>query len=195
MKKPETVNGVATLAAPGRPAWRAWLEKNHQRGKNVWLILFKKNSNIPSISYEEAVEEALCYGWIDSKALRRDEHSYYQYFARRKPDSIWSESNRKRVEKLIASGMMKEAGLATIREARERGRWEPGVQPEQIPLPKDLALAFQKNQEASKHFNAFSPDSKISILQWLQSARNTEIREARITETVNLAAGNLKPKM
>lgn len=105
----ELHKGVATCKAKNRAAWRRWLEKNHATEKSVWLILYKKNSGIPSIYYPEAVDEALCFGWIDSKANTRDTESYYQYFAQRKPTSKWSKVNKEKVAQLEKAGLMTDA--------------------------------------------------------------------------------------
>ncbi len=126
----ETKDGKKAVSASTRNEWRQWLEQFHNREEAVWLILFNKKSGITSVTYDEAVEEALCFGWIDSKAKRRDDQSRYQYFSRRKGNSPWSRSNRERVDRLIQAGLMTPAGQAAIDAAKTAGRWlTPGETP------------------------------------------------------------------
>jgi uncharacterized protein YdeI (YjbR/CyaY-like superfamily) len=110
----ELRNGIKTFYAKSAKEWRKWLEKNHEKEKAVWIIFYKKDSGTPSVSYVEAVEQALCFGWIDSKANKRDEESYYQYFTKRKPKGMWASTNKARVDKLIAQGLMTPAGIEMI---------------------------------------------------------------------------------
>jgi uncharacterized protein YdeI (YjbR/CyaY-like superfamily) len=120
---PPLKNGVKTFYAKDRKAWRRWLEKNHKKMKNVWLIMYRKKSETPSVYQEEAVEEALCFGWIDSLRNKKDEESFYQYFSTRKPGSKWSKINKARVRKLIKQGLMRKAGREMIRIAKENKTW------------------------------------------------------------------------
>jgi len=178
--------------AANRKAWRRWLEKNHDREESVWLIIYKKDSTKPSVYYPEAVEEALCFGWIDSKANKRDSESRFQYFARRNPRSKWSQLNKQRVKKLIQSGHMQKAGLAMIELAKKTGTWTALKEIDAIKIPGDLQKAFQRNKTAHKNFNAFPPSSRKIILLWIQDARRPETRKQRIMETVALASKNVR---
>ncbi len=117
----ELYNGIQAFHAKSRQEWRDWLAKNHQTKKSVWLIIYKKASNMPSVYYPEAVDEALCFGWIDSKANKRDENSYYQFFAKRNPKSNWSKVNKAKVAKLIDQGLMQQAGAEMIAIAQQNG--------------------------------------------------------------------------
>lgn len=175
-----------------REAWRTWLEKNHAREQALWLILFNKNSGERTVQYEEAVEEALCFGWIDSVPNKRDEKSRYQYFSRRKPKSNWSQLNRQRAERMIAAGLMRPAGQAMIDLAKKAGTWEALVEVQETVIPDDLMKLFKRNKTAYKNFLAFAPSSKRGILEWILNAKRPETRQKRLEETVNLAAKNLK---
>ena len=192
MPAAELKNGVKVFYAKNRKAFRAWLEKNHAKENNVWLILYNKSSATKSISYVEAVEEALCFGWIDSKPNKRDGESRYQYFAKRKPTGVWSSINKDRIEKLTAQGLMTSAGLAAIEQAKKNGSWNTLDRIDKMEIPKDLADALAKNKKASENFKAFAPSSKKIILNWIYSAKRPETRQQRVTDTVQLAAKGIK---
>ena len=140
----------------------------------------------------EAVEEALCFGWIDSKALKRDEESRYQYFSPRKPKSNWSRINRERVDRLTKEGLMAPAGQALIDFEKKNGKWEALVDVENAVIPADLQRSLEKQKVALKNFEAFSASARRAILQWIHSAKRPETRKMRIAKTVQLAEQNLK---
>lgn len=188
----ESYNGTKTFYAKSQSAWRKWLEKNHSKENAVWLIIYKKETGIPSVYYPEAVDEALCFGWIDSKPNKRDEESYYQFFAKRNPKSKWSKVNKDKVTRLIKAGKMNSAGLNMIELAKKSGTWDALNEVEDIVIPPDLEAAFKKNPEARTYFDAFSRSSKRGILEWILNAKKAETREKRILETVMLAAKNVK---
>lgn len=187
----ETFKDLPAVYAATRKDWRRWLEKNHT-GSPVWLIQYRKASSTPSVGYVDAVEEALCFGWIDSKQVKRDEESSYLYFAQRKPKGNWSQSNKERVARLTEQGLMTPAGQHFIDLARENGAWDALVAVENEIIPDDLQQLFDKNKKAFDHFKAFAPSSRRLILQWVLSAKRPETREKRIRETVALAAENKK---
>jgi len=189
---PEQKNGIQTVYSKSRKQWRNWLDKNHSKKTSVWLIIYKKQSEIPSVYYAEAVEEALCFGWIDSKANKRDEESYYQFFARRNPKSNWSTVNKKRIEALMDQGLVRDAGLHAIEIAKQNGTWIALDEIDKGVIPEDLQQAFNKSKKALKNFEAFSPSSKKGILEWIHNAKRPETRLKRIQETVSLAASNIK---
>lgn len=189
---PETFKDKSTFYARSRKEWRKWLEKNSQTEKSVWLIFFNKQSKIKSVPYEEAVEESLCFGWIDSVKYKRDDESSYQYFSPRKLKSNWSKSNRDRVKKLTEAGLMTESGQKLIDHAKNSGTWEALVDIENAVIPGDLQKLFNKNKTAFKNFTAFSNSSKRIILEWILNAKRPETRAKRIEETVRSAAKNLK---
>lgn len=188
----ETKGGIGTFYAPSPKAWRKWLEKNGEKEKNVWLIIYKKESSRPSVTYKEAVEEALCFGWIDSKPNKRDEESYYQFFARRNPKSKWSKVNKERIAQLIQSGKMSAAGLDAVAAAKRNGSWEALDPIDECIMPVDLQTKLNKNKAALQNFNAFPPSSKKIILEWIANAKKQETRDKRIHETVTLAAKNIR---
>ena len=180
------------VSAKSRKEWRKWLEKNHQTESSVWLIIFHKCSEVKSVYYDEAVEEAICFGWIDSIANKRDSESKYQLFSRRKPGSKWSRLNRQRSAKMISQGMMTPSGQAVIDRAMKEGTWEALEQVQSAVIPDDLRKLFNKNKTALKNFQAFPPSSKRIILEWILNARQPQTRERRIAQTVELAAKNIK---
>lgn len=188
----ELKNDIQTFYAKNQQAWRNWLKKNHQKEKSVWLIIYKKNSGIPSVYYPEAVDEALCFGWIDSKPNKRDEESYYQFFAQRNPKSKWSKVNRDKAARLMAAGKIEPAGLHAITTAQRNGTWNALDDVEAITIPDDLKALFQKNKTAWKNFNAFSRSSKRGILEWILNAKKEATRTKRLEETVRLASQNIK---
>jgi uncharacterized protein YdeI (YjbR/CyaY-like superfamily) len=181
-----------TVYAKTRKEWRKWLEKNHHNEKSVWLIIYHKQSEKPSVYYDEAVEEALCFGWVDSKANKRDTESSFLYFAQRKPKSNWSKANRERVEKLLSQGLMMPAGQAMVDLAKKSGTWTALVDVQNSVVPPDLQKLFDKNKTAFKNFQAFASSSKRIILEWILNAKRPETRTQRIKQTVELAAKNIK---
>jgi uncharacterized protein YdeI (YjbR/CyaY-like superfamily) len=183
-------NGIKSFYAHSRSAWRNWLKKNHTKEKCVWLIIYRMDSGIASVYYKQAVEEALCFGWIDSKPNKRDEKSYYQYFAKRNPKSKWSKINKDKIEELIKDGLMMAAGLAAIETAKQNGTWTALDAVEQIIIPQDLQKTFAKNKKAWKNFKAFPRSVKKAILDWVSSAKKPETRLKRISETVSRAEQN-----
>lgn len=185
-------NDIQTFYAKTREEWRKWLEKNHETERSVWLIIYHKNSHFKSINYDEAVEEAICYGWIDSIAHNRDEESKYQYFGKRKPISNWSKSNRERVEKMMQLGLMKPSGQKLIDMAKKSGTWEALVDVQNSVIPEGLQKQLNENKSALINFLAFPPSSKRIILEWILNAKREETRQKRIEETVRLAADNIR---
>lgn len=177
-----------------RHEWRKWLQENHASASETWLVYFKKHINKRSIKYEEAVEEALCFGWIDSKVKRIDEEKYMQRFTPRKAGSIWSESNKRRVRKLLKLGLITPAGLEKIESAKLDGSWYllDDIDKE-IIIPDDLAAALAENPKARGNFAKFISSHKKQYLWWLKSARTTETREKRLIEIVKRAEENIKP--
>jgi uncharacterized protein YdeI (YjbR/CyaY-like superfamily) len=178
--------------AKSRAEWRKWLEQNHPSKKSVWLVISRKGSKMPGVSYEEAVEDALCFGWIDSRANRKDTESFYLLFARRNPKSYWSRSNRERAEKLIRQGLMTKAGLDIIELAKKTGTWMALEKIENSTIPVDLQKMFDQNRKAFENFQKFPLSSMQMILYWIQDAKRPETRQRRIEETVALAEKNIR---
>lgn len=174
--------------------WREWLQENHLSKQSIWLIYYKKKSKIPSISWSEAVDEALCFGWIDSTARPIDDEKYMQFFTRRKATSVWSKINKDKVEKLIAAGKMSQAGFESIEKAKQNGSWTILDSVEELAIPEDLEVAFQANDGSKDFFMGLSKSVRKAILQWLVLAKQQSTRQKRINEIAELAAQKLKPK-
>lgn len=175
-----------------RAEWRKWLEENHTRNEGVWLIMYKKGTGKPRVDYAEAVEEALCFGWIDSKGNKLDDERSMLWMAPRKSKTGWSKLNKERIEKLIKSGLMTSAGLAKINAAKKDGTWNALDAIEALEIPPDLAKAFSKNKTAREYFDAFPRSVKRGILEWIASAKKPETRANRIEETVTKAEKNIR---
>jgi uncharacterized protein YdeI (YjbR/CyaY-like superfamily) len=178
--------------ANSRSSWRKWLEKNHEKEQKIWLIIYKKESGKPSVYYSEAVDEALCFGWIDSAPRKRDEESYYQYFTKRSPKSNWSVVNKNKVAKLMEQGLMTDAGLAMVELAKKSGTWNSLDKVHNLDLPEDLQKALAKNKRAQANWETFAPSARRGILEWILNAKRPETRLKRINETVALASQNIK---
>ena len=181
-----------TLQPKTRAGWRRWLSANHASSAGITLVIAKKGSGIAGISYEEAVEEALSFGWIDSRTNSLDETRFRLQMTPRKPGSVWSNPNKRRVEKLIEDGRMAPAGLAKIEAAKRDGSWTRLEAIDRLEIPPDLRRALSANPKAGRNFEAFNDSSKKVILYWITNAKRAETRKKRIEETVRLAADNIK---
>ncbi len=175
-----------------RAEWRAWLEANHTRRDGVWLVTFKKDTGLPRVEYDEAVEEALCFGWVDSKANKLDEQRSLLWFAPRKPRTGWSKPNKERVERMLAAGLMAPAGLAKIEAAKADGSWSKLDAVEALEIPPDLAEALAAYPSAAANFDAFPRSARRGILEWIVNARKPETRAQRVAETARLAEDNVR---
>jgi uncharacterized protein YdeI (YjbR/CyaY-like superfamily) len=189
-----TVVGVSALDdaefvhADDRETWRAWLEANHATSRGVWLVTWRPRSGRVGLAYEAAVEEALCFGWIDSTAGRFDDDRGKQYFSPRKPRSPWSASNKARVARLIAEGRMTPAGLAVIEQAKANGIWEVSDRVERLEIPDDLAAALAAHPPAAANFAAFPPTARKQMLWWVAEAQRPATRASRIAAIAQAAA-------
>lgn len=175
-----------------RAEWRTWLEQNHMQTQGVWLIRYKKGTGKPWFDDNNAVEEALCFGWIDSKPNKLDEERSMVWFAPRKPRTGWSKLNKERVERLLAQGLMMPAGLAKIEAAKQDGSWNALDAIEALEIPADLESALNEYAAAKQNFEAFPRSVKRGILEWIASAKKPETRAKRIQETARLADQNLR---
>jgi uncharacterized protein YdeI (YjbR/CyaY-like superfamily) len=171
-------------------AWRAWLAEHHGRRTGVWLVTWRAGSTGPKISYEESVEQALCFGWVDSKGRALDAARTMLWFAPRKPRSGWSRPNKQRVAKLLAAGLMAPAGLAVVEAARADGSWTLLDAVEDLVVPDDLAAAFDAHPPAREHWEAFPRSVKRGVLEWIVQARRPETRARRVAETAEKASRN-----
>lgn len=188
----ELKDGVKTFHATSRNEWRNWLANNHLTETSVWLIIYRKESKVNSVYYPEAVDEALCFGWIDSKPNKRDDESYYQFFSKRNPKSNWSAVNKVKVEKLLQQGLMAQAGLNAIEIAKQNGTWNALDKISNLELPADLQQAFDNNQQAFSNWQNFPPSVKRGILEWIINAKQNATKQKRIVETVALAEQNIR---
>ena len=162
-------------------AFEAWLQENHNKSPGIWMHFAKKNSPLRSVSYPEAVDISLCYGWIDGQAKSLDEHSYLQRFTPRRARSIWSKINCAKVEKLIKQGRMQPAGLAEIERAQADGRWEQAYDsPSTATVPEDLTAELALNPQAATFFESLNKTNRYAILWRLQTAKKPETRRARL---------------
>lgn len=175
--------------AETRAEWRAWLEANHASESGAWLVSWRRGHG-PRVEYEEAVEEALCFGWIDSQGSNIDERRSKQYYAPRKPGSGWAATNKARVERLIAEGLMRPAGLEAIERAKANGSWTLLDSVEAGEIPDDLAAALAAAPPARANFDAFPKSAKRAMLEWTAQAKRPETRAARIRQIAERAAVN-----
>lgn len=185
---------IETFCPASQQEWRQWLKKNHRSKQSVWLVSYKKNSNIPTVTYNEAVDEALCFGWIDSTKKSLDEERSMQFFCQRKPNSVWSKINKAKVQRLIEEGRMTKAGLSCIEVAKQNGSWTILDEVEELIIPKDLAIEFRRNPGSKEYFLSLSKSMRKMMLQWLVVAKRPETRQNRIKEIAEQAAQKLKPK-
>lgn len=174
--------------------WRKWLQKNHDKVKEVWLIFYKKDTGKPSIDYNNSVEEALCFGWIDSLVKKIDEEKYVRKFTPRNNNSVWSELNKQRVKKVIKEGRMTEFGLEKITAAKKTGAWNKKIKVPDISeaIPKEFVAALKKNKAAKESFDNLSPSHQKRYNMWINQAKKKETKEKRIKETIQLLSKNSK---
>ena len=176
--------------------WRTWLSKNHDKIDFIWLAIRKKDSKIKCITYREALDEALCFGWIDGMVKRYNDDYFIQRFTPRKPRSIWSQINKDKVTTLIESGKMTEAGIVKIEEAKKNGQWDKAYgQKVQQPLPDDLKKALKAAPEAWKNFSAFAPCYQRMYIEWVCFVKKVDARKRRIAKVVEYSSKKLKPGM
>jgi uncharacterized protein YdeI (YjbR/CyaY-like superfamily) len=190
---PKFEDQLEQVYAADRAAWREWLRQNYQTAMGIWLVYYKVNSGKPSIKYSEAVKEALCFGWIDSKVNSLDSDRYMQIFTPRKPKSVWSKLNKQYIEELIEQDLMTDVGLAKIEAAKQDGSWSLLDAVEALIVPPDLQQALDQNETAKRNFEAFSNSTKKNILFWIDSAKRSETRSKRIVQTIEAAIQNRNP--
>ena len=179
--------------------WRAWLAEHHTRPTGVWLVTWRAGSGGPRISYEESVEQALCFGWVDSKGRALDAERTMLWFAPRKRGSGWARTNKERIERLAAAGLMAPAGQAVIDAAKADGSWTLLDDVENLMVPDDLAAAFAAHPPAREHWDAFPRSARRAILEWIVQAKRAETRAKRVAEAaekaqVNERANQWRPK-
>ena len=180
------------LYIKNREDWRKWLEKNYDVKKDIWLIYYKKKTNKATISYNDAVEEALCFGWIDSTVKRIDDEKYVQRYTPRNLKSIWSKNNINRVKKMIAEGKMNKAGLLKYEYGMKNNLIAPTTK-DKIVIPNDLKNMLKKEIKAEKNFNKLAKSLKIMYIHWINSAKKDETRKRRVKNAIKLLKENKKP--
>ena len=175
--------------------WSGWLGENNLDESTLWIVIQKKASRKPGIRYEEAVLEAVAHGWIDGKMRRLDDDEFMQRFTPRRKDSVWSLSNKNRAERLIAEGRMTPAGLKTVEEAKQNGRWDKAVSSSRgaADVPEDLDKALKGNKAARENFESFPPSARFMYIHWVNEAKRQETRERRIRTVVERSEDNLRP--
>ena len=188
----EPKEGVNTTFASDSTAWRHWLETKGTSLRSVWLIIYKKESGISSIYYDQAVDDALCYGWVDSAIRKRDDCSYYQYFAKRNPKSNWSKVNKEKVERLISEGRMRPEGMEMIELAKATGTWNALDAVEALIIPDEMQELLISMPGAKANFDRFPRNVKRGILEWIYAAKRSDTRYARIKQTVENAEKNIR---
>jgi len=175
-----------------RAQWRAWLAEHHDDTLRVWVVTWKRATGRPAPSYDDLVEEALCFGWVDSTAGTVDDERAMLRFTPRKPGSGWARTNKVRIERLVAAGQMAEPGLAVLRRAQEDGSWTLYDDVEALVVPPDLAAALEALPPARANFDAFPPSARKQILGWVVTAKRAATREARVRKAAELAQQNVR---
>lgn len=177
-----------TLTVPNRRAWRVWLSENHDQVAEVWLVYYKKGSGRSGINYEESVEEALCFGWVDSLIKRIDDQRYARKFTPRTENSQWSEPNKRRVERMLAAGQMTQHGLKLVQAAKDSGRWDDVIKPPKLDykMHPDFLRALRANPSAEDTYNKLATSYQEQYTGWINQAKRDKTRQKRIREAVQL---------
>ena len=187
-------NRISQFCPANEAEWRDWLELHHTTEKGVWLVIYKKSSGKGNLSWSEAVDQALCFGWIDSLAKTIDHEKYQQYYSPRKPQSMWSKINKDKVIELLEAGMMTTAGLKCVEIAKENGNWTIFDSAERLEIPEDLELAFERVPGSKLFFQEQKKMLRRSMLGWIATAKREETRKRRIDEIVEKAGKGELPK-
>ena len=189
---PHKTSVLGQVYVRDRSEWRAWLEANHATSPGIWLVFDKKSAGRERLPYGDAVEEALCFGWIDGLARPIDAAQYRQLFTPRKAKSTWSRVNKERIERLRSAGLLRPAGIAAIELAQRNGSWSSLDAVDAMEIPADLAKALARAPTAKRNFEAFPPSARRAYLYWVLSAKRPETREKRIRAVIDLASRNRK---
>ena len=170
----------------------AWLEVNHASSPGLWIVTYKKVAKLPAPTYDEIVRAALRFGWVDSVPGKVDELRAKLYISPRKPDSAWAQTNKVRIEELVAQGLMHPAGMAKVDEAKASGAWNKIDSAQNAEIPDDLSAAFELYPSSRENFEAFPKGVRKQILEWIAQAKTEPTRATRVTETATLAAQNIR---
>jgi uncharacterized protein YdeI (YjbR/CyaY-like superfamily) len=188
-----TVSNQPELLFASQAAWEKWLDKNHDKSDGVWLKFAKKNSGVKSVNYTEALDVALCYGWIDSQTKSLDEKFYLQKFTPRRSKSVWSKINVGKIEQLMAEGRMKPAGLMQVEAAKADGRWEGAYEPQSRAVPPvDFQTALDKNPKARDFYNSLNSANRYAFLFRLRSIKNPKTRNVKIASYIEMLENQQK---
>ena len=184
---PELLNNMPVKLFKSPEDWTRWLDKNHAKSAGVWMQIAKNTGDLKSVSYAEALEIALCYGWIDGQKKSRDEASWLQKFTPRGPRSIWSKINKAKAEKLIKNGQMQPSGLAAIERAKKAGQWEAAYDSHSTAtIPADFQAALDQNPKAKVFFATLDSNNRYAMLFRLQTAKKPETRTRRIAQFIGM---------
>lgn len=184
---------IETFYPTNRQEWREWLLENHNKKQSIWLVHYNKKSNMPSVSWSDAVDEALCFGWIDSTRKSLEIDKFIQFFTKRKPTSVWSKINKEKIERLKQEGLLMPAGLESISIAQQNGTWNILDDVEELEISEDLEKEFNTREGSKEYFLSLSKSVKKSMLQWIKLAKRPETRQKRIIELVEHASQKIKP--
>lgn len=184
LDEPSSPNGKEVFTPPSRPDWRSWLASNHERQEGLWIVYRKKSSSLDGPVYDDLVEEALCFGWIDSQSRRVSDDRVMQWFSPRRKGGLWSASNKGRIERLIRDGLMTEVGRATIDQAKADGSWSQTDEVDALIVPPDLEGALDAAPQAKAAYEALIDSAKKQYLWWIQTAKRPGTRANRIEETI-----------
>ena|SRR6218665_3775877 len=183
-----------TFCPDNQQQWRKWLQKNHDKKQSVWLVYYKIKSGKAAMSWSEAVDEALCFGWIDSTRRPVDDEKFIQLFSRRKAGSTWSKINKEKIERLIEEGRMTAAGLESVERAKQNGSWSILDEAEELKIPKELEKEFKVHPGSKAFFLSLSRSGRKMLLHWLVMAKRPETRQKRAKEIALCAGKKQKPK-
>lgn len=176
------------ITPKSRQSWRVWLQKNHDSKPEIMLVFYKRHTGKPTLSYNDAVEEALCFGWIDGVKRSIDEDRYMHRFSPRKSDSRWSALNRKRAERMKEAGYMTDAGKKAIQKAKRNGKWVEPAQIIDLSMPPELTERLRRNKDAATFFKSLAPSYQRQYIGWVNTAKRPETKKRRLDEAVSLLA-------
>lgn len=189
-----TKKEIKSITPLNQQEWREWLEQNHLIEDSIWLIVFKKSSKTPTITWSDAVDEALCFGWIDSVKKSIDSERYMQHYGKRKGNSIWSKINKDKVAHLSEQDLIFPAGIEIIEKAKQNGNWSLLNDVEKLIIPNDLEEVFKIYPSSKAFFLSLSKSVRKGLLTWIIMAKRAETREKRVKEVAEKAGDNLLPK-
>jgi uncharacterized protein YdeI (YjbR/CyaY-like superfamily) len=186
-------SGGKIVAFSSAKDWEQWLAKNHAKSTGIWLRFFKKDSGVPSVSYDDALDAAICFGWIDGQLKKCDEESWLRKFTPRRPKSVWSKRNREHAERLIRTGKMQTAGLQEVEAAKQDGRWTAAYDsPSKMQLPDDFLQELAKDPRAKAFFETLNRANVYAIVWRLQTAKKPETRQRRLATILEMLAKGQK---